>query len=117
VTSSLLSLLSSGAPRCDRTQRENASRNWHVCGFKLQVSVDKRRKTIRVWAKELADFYSDFTVETDQKRAFSETRFLVGFSVSGFPTEELRRVDRVVVVVVTLRRSVSGECTRSLAQC
>ena len=36
------------------------------------------------------------SLETYQKRAFSETRFLLGFSVPGFPTEELRRADRVV---------------------
>ena len=36
---------------------------------------------------------------TAKKRHFSETRFLLGFSVSGFPTEELRRADRVVVAI------------------
>ena len=36
------------------------------------------------------------TLQTCQKRGFSETRFLLGFSDSGFPAEELRRVDRGV---------------------
>ena len=73
------------------------------------VVVTTRRCGVLVWKYEKLVFTLSFiknpyahlpqnwplltqvSLETYQKRAFSETRLLLGFSVCGFPTEEMRR--------------------------
>ena len=68
------------------------------------VWVTTRRSGVLVWNNENPYVHllqnwplsTHVSLESFQKKAFSETRFLVGFSNSGFPAEELRCVDRGV---------------------
>ena len=59
-------------------------------------------------------------LQTCQKRAFSETRFLLGFSDSGFPTEELRagsshrRYSSTPLVVARVDRYTHGRVLRAI---